>query len=385
MTRSFLLCALLALPLAAQLSFIPAGSFTNAVFAGNGTIGVCMDSNSGDIWVVDFSNDVNLHQFTTAGTLINSYPTNTCNPSLTSPNDITQDRNTGTLWLVDNDTPGEVLNYSLAGACGTGFGLGNAYVNPVGMTHHPVRNSLFISHAGQVNEWSTTGQNLNFSFVPTVASPSTIIAGITYYPPTGNFLIVLGTSTIYEVDITGVVLGQFVVPTPGVSGLQGIDFEPVSGRLVVCDNPTVTIHVFQGPVGGTGYQINTASASLDFNGTMGSFSSPALFATPMNTPFTLNASSLAIGVPFDFLISQAQLLTPTTGAVVTSDGQIINVNLNDPTLAYFWNFFQSPPFANFSAPVQVGIPGGYSIQMVVLDPFSQIGFSVSQPTRLTVY
>src|SRR6185503_10937646 len=100
------------------------GTFTHSLFAGNGTIGVCTDSFTGAGWVVDFSNTINLHRFTVGGTLLSSHPTNTCTPSMTSPNDITQDRATGDLWLVDNDTPGKVLRMNTAGTCLGGFTLG---------------------------------------------------------------------------------------------------------------------------------------------------------------------------------------------------------------------------------------------------------------------
>jgi hypothetical protein len=383
MLQKPLLIAILALPATAQLTLVTAGSFTHPIFAGNGTIGVCSDSFTGDVWVIDFSNSVNLHRFNLLGTLLSSHPTNICNPSMTSPNDITQDRSTGDLWLVDNDSGGKVLRFSTAGTCLGGFLLNSAYVNPVSIVHHPVSGSLFIGHTGAVANWSAAGQNLGGGFTLTFPSGSTIVSGLTYMPSTSRFLASQSSgSNIHEISPAGAILSTTSMAAYGITNIQGIDFDPVSSLLLVADNSTVTIHIFQ--VGSPEFQTNQPGSSLDINGVQGTGLSPASVSLALGQSGTVNATSSNLGLVWELGIGSAPLIPASQGALVLSDGQIVNLDPADPTLVLLWNYFQSPPFQNFSAPVSSSSALAASAQIVVADPVSVTGIRVSQPVRLVI-
>jgi hypothetical protein len=384
--RTIITIVVLAVSLPAQLSLTPVGSFTHPVFAGNGTIGVCKDSFSNDVWVVDFSNTVNLHRFSQTGTLLSSHPTNTCTPSMTSPNDLTQDRATGDLWLVDNDSPGKVLRFSTTGAClSGGFTLGSLYLNPVSMTVVPGTQNLLIGHTGATVLWSMAGTNLNGGFsVAGFLTSGTIISGITAYPLTGNYLLTSsGGNTVYEVTPTGTLVSTTPLASYGVNNIQALDFDPSSGLLVVADNTTVTIHMFQLATGPQ-FQTNQPEASLDLNGLVGTSFAPATLTVPINQIVTLNGSSTLTGAGWDIVVSTVPLLSVFQGAPVLPDGQILNINFFDPGLFFINGFFNGPPFANFAAPFSVGAPINFSAQMAVLDPSIPTQVRLSQPVRLIV-
>lgn len=381
MTRSFAVAALLAASAAAQLNITQVSQFTNAVFAGNGTIGVCTDSFSGDIWVIDFSNTINLHRFDVAGNLLSSHATNTCTPAMTSPNDITQDRTTGDLWLVDNDTPGKILRFSTTGACLTGgFTLGSAYLNPVAIVHHPVLNTFFIGINGAVVQWTTTGTNLGQAFA---VFGGAICSGITYVPATGNFLASQSsTNVITELSPTGLVVST--TPLAGVTNIQGLDYDPNSGLITVADNTNVTIHVYSYIPAAPAYQIDQAAASLRVNGVLGSATHPATINLGLNQSASVTFSSITPGSLWELAIGSAPLVPAGQGGIVLSDGQILNVDITDPALLLLWSFFQSPPFQGFTGSISSPVPVALSAQLALVDGSTPSGLRLSQPVRIVI-
>jgi hypothetical protein len=104
----------------------------------------------------------------------------------------------------------------------------------------------------------------------------------------------------------------------------------------------------------------------------------------VGTPALALFGSTNIGMPYDLVLGLAPLVTATGGGVVGPEGQIVNVDLTDPTLAFLYNGFLSPPFAPASLSFVPSTPAGLSMQMAVADPIALIGIRLSQPTRLTI-
>lgn len=383
--RSCLLIPVFCCGLAAQVSLTPVTSFTHPIFAGNGTIGVCTDSFTGDIWVVDFSNTVNLHRFDIQGNLLSSHPTNVCTPSMTSPNDLTQDRLTGDLWLVDNDTGGKVLQFSTAGTCIGGFVLGSAYTNPVALAFNTSTGNLMIGHTGAVAEWSTAGVNLNSGFSTGPAGIPGIVSGLTYIPSSDHYLAsASGSSSLTELTATGALVQSIPLGQHGVINIQAVDYDPFTGQVVVADNNTVTLHIYQDAGTAPQFQVNQTEAYFALNGIQGTSSSPATVQISPGASVALTAASTLIGSFFELAIGASPLVSVNQGALVTIDAQILNIDITDPFLSVMFNYFQSPPFVPISAPVLFPSAGAFSFQFGILDPSVGSGLRLSQPVRLLI-
>ena len=83
----------------------------------------------------------------------------------------------------------------------------------------------------------------------------------------------------------------------------------------------------------------------------------------------------------------APLIPASAGALISSDGQIVNINLGDPSLTLWFNFMQGPAWGTGTA---LSIPFSFpsattlSAQMIVADPAQTSGIALSQPVRLLV-
>jgi hypothetical protein len=239
--------ALLAPTAAAQLTPTLLRQFVDVGAGGNGNIGVTQDEVTFDYYVIDFSNTQTVHTFDLIGTPLTTFASTGCTPAQPSPNDITYDPFTQTLWLVDNNG-GTVVNMTRQGICLGGFVIPITAPNYVGITVDRSTGSLFVSQTGSVVEVSRTGTVLGggFSFVP--PSGSTILAGITYVPATDRFLIVQSSGTsLYEVDRTGLLISTTPLSTFGVVNTQGLHYNPALQELAVVDNSLSTTFVFSLP------------------------------------------------------------------------------------------------------------------------------------------
>jgi hypothetical protein len=132
------------------------------------------------------------------------------------------------------------------------------------------------------------------------------------------------------------------------------------------------------------YQVNQAAASLSINGIQGTGQSFALVNLLVGQTASVSLASTSVGQPWEVVAGVAPLIPRSAGALVITDGQLVNVDLSDAALTFVWNFFQSPPFANAVLPVSFPAPGLLSLQMAVLDPNSPVGFALSQPVRLVI-
>lgn len=136
-----------------------------------------------------------------------------------------------------------------------------------------------------------------------------------------------------------------------------------------------------------GYQTNSLTAGLNIDGVIGTAYVPATTTLGIGAPGTLNLLSIAGGQQWDIGSGVAPLVATGGGAILTAGGQIVNLNLADPSFGFWFNFLQGPPYPAtplmsfpFSSPVAMSA----SAQMVVVNVATPSGVSLSQPVRLIV-
>tara|TARA_R110002096_G_scaffold21495_4_gene69837 strand:- start:31 stop:1206 length:1176 start_codon:yes stop_codon:yes gene_type:complete len=232
--------------LSAQLSPVLVRSFVDTFAGGNGNIGITQDEAGFAYYVVAFQNPQTVHTFDIIGTPLTTFTSATCSPALPTPNDITYDPATQTLWLVENGGGGTVLQMDLQGNCLGGWSLSQSLVNAVGICVDRQTGTLFISHTGGVVQYDMAGNQLSggFSFMP--ASGSAILSGITHVPATDRFLITQsGGSSIYEVDRGGSLIST--TQLSGIGNTQGLHYNPLAQELTIIDNSLSTAFVFSLP------------------------------------------------------------------------------------------------------------------------------------------
>jgi hypothetical protein len=137
------------------------------------------------------------------------------------------------------------------------------------------------------------------------------------------------------------------------------------------------------------WETNSPASSLDIDGNQGTACAAAISVKSAGSPTAVNFASTNVGLGFDTAVALAPLVPLGAGALVTGNGQIINMDLTAPTLL-FLNGGPLPTFVvpfpgnftfNFGAPTG---PFTISAQMVVLDPGHPDGASLSQGVQLDV-
>jgi hypothetical protein len=265
-----------------------------------------------------------------------------------------------------------------------GFTLGGLYSNPVGIASNTLTGNLLISHTGAVAEWTQAGVQVGQLFSTAAGGLSGTIAGFTHIPASNHYLAVSGT-TLYEFDALGNSVQSFFLSSFGINNAQGIDYDPFTGLVTICDNTTVTMHVFLDLNAGPEYMTNTPNASFALNGVQGSPSVPAMVTinAGQSAQLTATASTLQ-GFPFELAIGLLPLINVSQGALTTVEGQILNINHADPNLALLFNGFLSPPFLNISAPLPYPVPGAFSMHLGIVDPSQPSNLRLSQAVRLQI-
>lgn len=132
------------------------------------------------------------------------------------------------------------------------------------------------------------------------------------------------------------------------------------------------------------YQTNWTEAGFDVDGVQGTPSAPATVTVPVATWHLVNLSSTNVGQPWDLVWGMAPLVPLSAGGLATPLGQIVNLDLADPTLGLWFNFLLSPPFVNGSVPFRSPVPISLSMQVMVGAPSMPSGIAISQPNRLIV-
>lgn len=181
-----------------------------------------------------------------------------------------------------------------------------------------------------------------------------------------------GTGLVNAWHFDGDALSIFNPPPPGVA--------PVGG------SPRYPISFVPGFAGGAfpaqqECQLNQPEASLSGPGVLvGDTSGPAVVDALSGT---ITANSTLIGNPWDLVLTAPEFpVGQANGGFVLPGGQIVNVDLAAPSLAFLTNFLA--PF-NGTLAFPFNLPSGLppiTAQMVVGDPASPVGVRVSAPLVL---
>jgi len=243
LTSSLVVLLMTAPSATAQIELAPVFSFVDTTNGGNGAIGVTQDEVSGQYHVIDFSNTMTVHQFDPQGNFQSEFGTSSCSPSAPSPNDITYDPDTDSLWVVDNNG-NTVTNISRTGACLGGFSFTAGLGHALGITYHRGSQTLFVSGLNSVLEFDKAGTPLGgFSFTPNGGSQ--LLTGITVHTGTGNFLIVqAGGDRMFEVTPTGDYVSHTNLAMFGIQETQGIHYNPVDETIMIIDGNLSRVFVF---------------------------------------------------------------------------------------------------------------------------------------------
>jgi hypothetical protein len=127
--------------------------------------------------------------------------------------------------------------------------------------------------------------------------------------------------------------------------------------------------------------VNQANASLDIDGI-----APQPPSVPVqkcsNTLGFLNITS-PLSAPWELALGLAPPVPIGSGGFALVDGQVVNMNTSDPTLAFLNSFFQGPPFpgGTLSIPFSVPAPFAISLQYVIFDGTAAAGVRLSQAIR----
>lgn len=203
-----------------------------------------------------------------------------------------------------------------------------------------------------------------------------------------------GGSGLGAVEVQNITSGA-TTPTP-VPGLQAVPLG-LDQTAANATNPiawsAVWLH-FEGATYGLDniqigvklaeYQVNTALASMTVDGVVGSISSPATVNLAAGQVAMVSLQSSNVGTAWDVGLGAAPLVPASAGALLTSDGDLVNIDLSDPLFSFLWSGFASPPFANMTLPISFPASTSVSGQLAVGDPTSITGVRVSQPVRVIV-
>ncbi|NRA96675.1 MAG: hypothetical protein HRU14_10760 [Planctomycetes bacterium] len=134
------------------------------------------------------------------------------------------------------------------------------------------------------------------------------------------------------------------------------------------------------------YQTNSGfQASLNVNGVVGTQYTPAITNLGIGISGSLNLLSFNVGQQWDIGAGAAPLIPASAGALTSSDGQIVNLDLTDPTLSMWFNLLQGPSYPStpiVTFPFSFSLATSISAQMVVVRPANSSGIALSQPVRL---
>jgi len=140
-------------------------------------------------------------------------------------------------------------------------------------------------------------------------------------------------------------------------------------------------------VGMPRWQVNTAGSSLTGNGQ----SAPSPFGANyglaracVNQVVTVNLNSVGVGLPWDLASTLSAPVPLGQGAIASAGGEVLNLNVFDPSLSFMLGLSFAVPFAPSTSYFTIPVPLGMSFQMVNANPAAPDGFSLSSAVRLEV-
>lgn len=135
------------------------------------------------------------------------------------------------------------------------------------------------------------------------------------------------------------------------------------------------------------YQVNQPGAALEIMGVQGDELNLAASAAPFCETVMVSWSGSASALTYDIAVTEGGAVVPrSAGAFATSaNDQLVNIDLDDPTLQWLFDAEFSEPFAPRTSPAlfDLGTPP-LQVQMIVIDPTSGSGGYHSQPCEHVV-
>ncbi|MAB89608.1 MAG: hypothetical protein CMJ90_09145 [Planctomycetes bacterium] len=132
------------------------------------------------------------------------------------------------------------------------------------------------------------------------------------------------------------------------------------------------------------YSLNSGAASFAVNGVSSSVIAPGQVAVQTGASFAVTMDSNVSPAAWDLAYTLAPTVSLLGGGLGLPGGQIVNVDLADPSLSFFNNVFASP-WGGVPVSINVTLPGGtYGGQFAVTNPASAAGYSLGGAVDLTV-
>lgn len=135
------------------------------------------------------------------------------------------------------------------------------------------------------------------------------------------------------------------------------------------------------PIAPPQFQVNQPSSSFDIDGANGTAFVLANPKACVGNTATANIASTEINQGWDILIGGAPIKSASQGAPATLGGQLVNVDLADPTLTFLNNLSLIPNFSPLSIPVGITVPFSLSLQQFNISPTNPDGLALSAPSR----
>ncbi len=132
------------------------------------------------------------------------------------------------------------------------------------------------------------------------------------------------------------------------------------------------------------WELNDAASSMDLDGVATQFASaiaPSVRNQCVNNTTNVNLASTNVGLGYEVVYGLAPLVAAGAGAIASTGGQLLNVDLTDPTVTFLHGLSLAVPFANQSIPFAAPIPLGVSAQMANIDPANPDLIALSAAVR----
>lgn len=234
---------------------------------------------------------------------------------------------------------------------------------------------------------------MNISGAATTNSPHAI--GFTYDAVTNNYNCYLdgvflaaqpgsGTPSLSGNGTNAFAIGAYLV-TPTFASGAVIDEFRIWRRALTAAEIQVSWNVSLGSTAPGSYQVNQLGCTLLVNNVSGSLAAPANLSVAPGAGVTVQLTSINQSQLWDLGYGTNPLVPLASGALTSSDGQVVNLDLSDPALGSWFNVMQNaPPFQDLQV-VVTAFPGPpVALQAIVADPTKSSGVSLSQATRITI-
>lgn len=133
------------------------------------------------------------------------------------------------------------------------------------------------------------------------------------------------------------------------------------------------------------WTVNKPEASSDLNGVTSDGYEPARTSDCAGASVNLNFASTEVGQPWDFGYAFAPSIPGSATGIQTPGGQMLNVDIFDPSFTYYNGGNFNVPFpGNFSLPVTIPSNGTASMQSVHIAPAHPDGIALSQASQVDI-